>query len=191
MARYLALMLMLCAFASTELSANPADSRCGVEFTKYEGDGYSFEELQRRVANDPGDADALAHLGLLYEEQENRRRALELYEQAIHQRPECWIGYYFAGLVAPKVASDMEILQSQYFQKAVELDPELAQDSDIQAFWARTRRRPPPIMIKEAPSALGMGQGWTLLAGVGLGMLVGIAMTLLITRKRSVGQMPR
>jgi len=160
-----------------------------VGFAKRPISEYSPESLKNRVERDPMDVDALIHLGLHVEEQDQDSRAYALYERAIQARSDCSLGYLFAGLVEERIsghaASDAEVKM----HKALSLDPSLRNDPNVEGFF----RRHPRLVLgasskeTESPSVTNnlLGSANRFLIGVGVGLLLSAPFVYLARRKQS------
>jgi tetratricopeptide (TPR) repeat protein len=117
----------------------------GVAFSKRDPKQYTPTALQERIARDPADVDALIHLGLRMEELGQAEGADDLYLRAIQARPQCYLGYYFAGLVEERIGNHLGRESVRKINKAVGLDPDLRNDPNVKAFLARhpTQTRDP------------------------------------------------
>jgi len=113
----------------------------GVGYTNRPSSEYSAENLKKRVAGHPKDVDALIHLGINLEEKDEFGEAYSLYEKAIQARPDCYLGYYFAGLVTDRISTRSASEAEVNIAKAVSLNPALREDGNIQGFMSRHTRR--------------------------------------------------
>ncbi len=165
------------------------DKGCqGVEFAKKPLSLYSPNALRTRLEQNPADVDALIHLGLHLEEQDQFTQAYALYERAIRARPDCHLGYYFAGLVGDRIAGGAAFDAEVKIRRAISLSPGLATDPNVQSFLKRHSQlaaRPPS---KEAPSVTDMllASANRFLVGVGVGLLLAAPLVYVAGRKRMI-----
>jgi len=170
------LLFAACVFVSIfPLYARSADGCVGVNFAKSPSDQYSPENLQKRLARDPKDVDALINLGIHLEEVDQITESYGLYKRAIDAKPECYLGYQFAGLVADRISRRTSAEADADIHKALSLDPSIAKDGNVEAFLNRhapvvsTDAKSPQSVPKEDVSALG---GSRFLIGIGVGLLL-------------------
>lgn len=109
----------------------------GVGYAKHTQSEYSLESLKKRLEKDPKDVDALIHTGLHVEEKEGFAQAEALYERAIQAKPDCYLGYYFAGLVEDRISRKATSDAELNISKAVNLNPSLHDDGNVQGFIKR------------------------------------------------------
>src|SRR5882672_2937811 len=123
-------------------AAFPQDGKgCeGVQYSKKPFAQYSPEKLQQRIRQDPSDVDALINLGIRLEEQDQTAEAKALYERAIKAKPDCYLGYYFAGLAAETISTDSASEANTKIRKAISLDPRLENDPNVKGFMKRHPR---------------------------------------------------
>jgi tetratricopeptide (TPR) repeat protein len=150
----------------------------GVKYSKRPFAEYSPEKLQQRIRQDPSDVDALINLGIRLEEQDQTAEAKALYERAIKAKPDCYLGYYFAGLAAETISTDSASEADTKIRKAISLDPRLENDPNVKGFMKRHSRpmasavptdtEPPPlnrqILAGSNRFYVGMGVGIILAA---------------------------
>ena len=152
---HLLVVVFLLATCGPSASAQDDKGCEGVKFAKHPRSEYSLANLKGRLEKDPKDVDALVHLGLHLEEQDQFNGADYLYKGAIQARPGCYLGYYFAGLledrISRKAASDAEA----NVNKALGLKPSLRDNGNVQGFMKRRAREmnSAPPEAQEQPSA--------------------------------------
>lgn len=125
----------------------------GVEFVGRPGEQYSLDDLRKRMKRDPADVEALIKLGLYLEEQDQFAQALALYERVIEAKPDCYLGYQFAGLVIEKNSWKAFLDREKKLLKALELDPTLKKDPNLRGFLKRRSElaNPPPKAAEPPP----------------------------------------
>jgi tetratricopeptide (TPR) repeat protein len=168
----IALLLATCvpsAFAEDEKGCQ------GVGYAKQPFAQYSPEKLHARLERDPKDVDALINVGIRLEEQNQISHADALYERAIQAKPDCYLGYLFAGLVRDRISQKAAADAEANIRKALSLNPSLHDDGNVRGFM---KRHPQPQGAvgtqKETPSEikeiLTIANRFSV--GLGVGMLV-------------------
>jgi tetratricopeptide (TPR) repeat protein len=161
----------------------------GVGFAKPPFSQYSPENLRKRIERDPKDVNALIHLGTHLEERDQLRQAEALYDRAIQAKPNCSLGYLFAGLLREKIGREATSDAEANIRKALSLNPSLWNEGNVQGF----RMRHPQLMgsvpssQKDLPSStdqlLSGGDRFTI--GLGVGLLLATPFVYLARRRRS------
>jgi len=182
------LLFSACVFLlSVRLYAQSDDGCAGVNFAKAPSDQYSPENLQKRLARDPKDVDALINLGIHLEEMEQITEASALYKRAIDAKPECYLGYQFAGLVADRISRKTSLEADIDIHKALNLNPDIAKDGNVEAFLNRhahlvaTPVKSAESVPKEDGFALG---GSCFVIGIGVGLLLSTPLIYFLRRRR-------
>lgn len=176
-----ACLLLVC----LPVSGQSGDGCTGVSFAKAPSDQYSPENLQKRLARDPKDLDALINLGIHLEEMDQLTEAYALYNRAIDAKPECYLGYQFAGLAADRISRKMSLDADTDIHKALNLNPGIAKDGNVEAFVKRhSHSVATPAKSAESPDdgfALG---GSRFFIGIGVGLLLSTALIYFLRRRR-------
>lgn len=166
------------------------DKGCeGVGFAKHSPTQYSLANLRKRLERNPADVDALINLGIDLEEQDQINQAYALYQRAIQAKPDCSLGYLFAGLVEERIGGTASSDAEVKIRKALSLDPSLRRDGNVESFLKRHApivTRPPSDETRPASSAedlLAFSNHF--LIGVGIGIL--LAMPFLYVARRRWG----
>ena len=161
----------------------------GVGFAKHSPAQYSPQNLRKRLERNPADVDALINLGIHLEEQDQITQADALYQRAIEAKPDCYLGYLFAGLVESSISGRESSKAEAKIRKAISLDRSLRNDPNVQSFL---KSHPltfggPPAKEVQAPSLTGdlLGSANTFLIGVGVGLLLAMPFLYLARRKPS------
>ncbi len=105
-----------------------------VEYAKRPYSQYSTDALQKRLERNSADVDALVNLGIRLEEQGQLAQAEALYEKAIQTKPDCSLGYLFAGLVRDRISRKASSEAEANIRKALSLNPSLQNDGNVQGF---------------------------------------------------------
>lgn len=187
---YLRLAITACLLlACLPLSAQSGDLCTGVNFAKAPTDQYSPESLQERLARDPKDVDALINLGIHLEEINQITEAYGLYKRAIDARPDCYLGYQFAGLVADRISRRTSSESDVDIHRALSLNPSIAKDGNVEAFL---RSHAPSLgapveSAESAPKDVGSPFGGTsrFLIGIGVGLMLSTPFIYLVRRRRT------
>jgi tetratricopeptide (TPR) repeat protein len=158
-----------------------------VRFAKLPASEYSPEKLQKRLVDNPGDVDALINLGIHLEEQGKDSDAYVLYGKAIQTKPDCSLGYMFAGFVQDKISGQMSMEAEAKINKALSLDPSLQSDPNVKNFQKLHRRyqsssQSKPDFEQTSISLLSIGSRF--LIGVGAGILLMVPVVYLAGRKQ-------
>ena len=161
----------------------------GVGYTKHPRSEYSPEHLKGLLERDPNDVDALVDLGLHLEEQDKILQADALYERAIQAKPDCYLGYYFAGLVAERISEQASSDAEAKIRKAVGLDPRLENDPNVKGFMKRhTRPMASQLPVERDLPSLSRqvlaGSNW-FYVGVGVGIFLATLLFYLSRFKRT------
>ena len=109
----------------------------GVGFATRRASEYSPGKLKERIQSDRNDVDALIHLGIHLEEQNELSEAEALYARTILAKPDCSLGYLFAGLVRNRISSGENSRAEADIRKAVTLNPSLRMDGNVQGFLSQ------------------------------------------------------
>jgi len=161
----------------------------GVGYAQRPSAQYSHENLRKRLKLNPGDVDALINLGIHLEEQGQSAQAYALYERAIQAKPDCYLGYYFAGLVEDRISRNAASEAEAKIYKALSLDASVQTDPNIQGFMRAHPRRVGGLSSteNESPSVTNqiLSSSDRFLAGVGVGLLLATPFLYLARRKRS------
>jgi tetratricopeptide (TPR) repeat protein len=159
----------------------------GVGFAKLAHAQYSPENLQKRLERNPADVDALINLGIHLEEQDQDSKAYALYEKAIQARPDCSLGYQFAGLVEERISEHAASDADAKMHRVLALDPSLRNDPNVQGFFKRHPRSVIGSSFKEAPSPSVttdlLATSNRFLVGVGVGLLLAAPFVYFARRK--------
>jgi tetratricopeptide (TPR) repeat protein len=149
---------------------------------------YSPENLRNQLKRNPKDVNALLHLGAYLEEEGQLRQAEDLYERAIQVKPDCYLGYLFAGLLRHRISERTSSEAEANIRKALSLKPSLWNDPNVQNF----RTRHPDLMGKPLPSQeelpsipeelLSGSEKFTI--GLGIGLLLAVPLVYLARRRR-------
>lgn len=185
---YLHLLFTACAFVLFFPPYAQSDDGCaGVNFAKAPSDQYSPENLQRRLDRDPKDVDALINLGIHLEEVDQITEAYALYKRAIDAKPDCYLAYQFAGLVADRISRKTSAEADTDIHKALSLNPSTAKDGNVEAFLNRHA----PLAVAPAKSAESAPKedssawgGSRFVVGIGVGLLLSTAFIYLFRRRR-------
>jgi tetratricopeptide (TPR) repeat protein len=161
----------------------------GVAFARHEPRQYTLVALQKRVERNPPDLDAIIHLGLHMEEIGKIEKADNLYLRAIRARPDCYLGYYFAGLVEERISDHLRSESLRKINKALALDPSLRDDPNVRAFLARhpsqTRTPTPKPGVLRTPLGELVASANRFWIGVGAGFLLAAPLLFFLRRKRA------
>jgi tetratricopeptide (TPR) repeat protein len=161
----------------------------GVGYAKQPFAQYSPENLQKRLQRDPADVDALTSLGIHLQEQDQLNQAEALYERAVQAKPDCYLGYYFAGLVEERISTHAASDAEAKMYKALSLNPSLRNDPNVEGFFRRHPRSVIGASSKEteSPSVTNnlLGSANRFLIGVGVGLLLSAPFVYLARRKQS------
>jgi tetratricopeptide (TPR) repeat protein len=134
------------------------------------------------------DVDALVSLGIYLEEHGQVRQAVNLYDRAIKAKPNCDLGYYFAGLAEERVSEEMASDAQQKMCKAVNLNAHLQTYPNVVAYFgqhplpgARAASGPTP-----SPPTLSdlLAHGNQFVMGMGAGLLLAALLVYAVGRKR-------
>ena len=150
-----------------------------VEFVKQPLSRYSPESLRTRLQRNPADVDALLNLGVHLEEQEQISEAEALYEKAIETKPDCYLGYLFAGLVCERIGEKKAGEANADIHKALTLEPNLSNDGNVQGFLKRHMH--PPLLNYVSPIEEDMHPDARRILGAGNRFLIGLGTGVLIT----------
>ncbi|HKO03955.1 MAG TPA: tetratricopeptide repeat protein [Candidatus Acidoferrales bacterium] len=148
---------------------------------------YSPKSLHKRLERNPKDVDALINLGIDLEEEGQTTQAEVLYERAIQAQPSCYLGYYFSGLalegIGGKASADAEV----NILRAINLNPSLQTDGNVQGFMSRHPRRMSgvPPKANELPSVTTeyLSSANRFLIGVSVGLLLAVPLVYFYRRK--------
>jgi len=160
----------------------------GVGFAKRQFKGYGPDILRNRLKDNPSDVDALVHLGLYLEEHGQIRQAVDLYNQAIQAKPNCELGYYFAGLAEDRFSEQIASDALAKMHRALSLDPDLQTDPNVEAFFkwhlqpgvgAASR----PTELPSTPNEL-LASSNHFIMGLGVGLLLSAPLLYTVRRKR-------
>ena len=161
-------------------------------FAKQSSSQYSPENLRKRLDRDPADVDALINLGIHLEEKGQITEADALYERAIQAKPDCYLGYLFAGLVRDRISQEASSDAEAKIRKAISLDPTLRSDPNVQGFL---KLHPltfggPPAREIQSPSATDhlLDSANHFFIGVGVGLLLAMPFPYLARRKQSASR---
>jgi len=159
----------------------------GVGFAKHSSNQYSPEALRKRLERDPADVDALIHLGIHLEEEDHITQADALYQRAIEAKPDCYLGYYFAGLVEARISGQAASGAEAKIRKAISLDSTLRDDPNVQGFLKTHpltfgRQASKEIQSPSVASEL-LGSANHFLVGMGIGLLLAMPFLYLARRK--------
>jgi tetratricopeptide (TPR) repeat protein len=161
----------------------------GVGYAKQPFAQYSPENLRKRLQVEPTDVDTLVNLGIRLEEQDRILEADALYERAIQAKPDCYLGYYFAGLVSERISEQSSTNAEARIHKALSLNPSLQNDGNVEGFMKRHPQLMggPPTKEKVAPSLMSdlLATANGFLVGVGVGLLLAASFVYLAHRKRN------
>jgi tetratricopeptide (TPR) repeat protein len=175
--------------ACLPLSAQSGDGCVGVNFAKAPSDQYSPENLQKRLARDPKDVDALINLGIHLEEVDQITEAYGFYKRAIDARPDCYLGYQFGGLVADRISRKTSSEAGVDIHRALSLNPSIAKDGNVEAFLkSRAPSLSTPVKSAESvPKDVGSAFEGTsrFLIGIGVGLMLSTPFIYLVRRRRS------
>jgi tetratricopeptide (TPR) repeat protein len=161
----------------------------GVGFAGPPFSQYSPESLGKQLERNPNDVNALIHLALYLEEQDQLRQAEGLYERAIQAKPNCYLGYLFAGLLRDRISERTSSLAEANIRKALSFKPSLWNDPNVHNF----RMSHPDLMGKPLPSQkelasipeelLSGSDRFTI--GLGVGLLLAAPFVYLARRRKS------
>jgi tetratricopeptide (TPR) repeat protein len=161
----------------------------GIGYAKHPQSEYSTEKLKARLEKDSRDVDALIHTGLHLEEKEEFEQAHSLYESAIHSKPNCYLGYYFAGLVEDRISRRAAANAEANIGKALSLNPSLHEDGNVQSFMQRharptsgTSSSGPTIPIDTSHIMTG---GNPFCIGLGIGLLLAVLVLYIAKSRRT------
>jgi len=166
----------------------------GVQFVKRPYSEYSPARLKQRLERDAADVDALLNLGSHEEEQGNLREAEAFFDKAIRTRPDCYLGYYFAGLIRDRL-SRQELSRSEAdIRKALTLNPDLRTDGNIEAYINSHRdlwgvRPVAPAVEEPWRPAVILARANHFFIGLGAGLFLGTVM--LAFKARARGRAPQ
>jgi tetratricopeptide (TPR) repeat protein len=161
----------------------------GVGFAGPPFSQYSPENLRKQLERNPNDVNALLHLAAYLEEEDQLWQAEGLYERAIQAKPNCYLGYLFAGLLRDRISERTSSLAEANILKALSLKPSLWNDGSLHSFRIRHPdfiRKPPPGQ-KELPSIpqelLSGSDRFTI--GLGVGLILATPFIYFARRRRS------
>jgi tetratricopeptide (TPR) repeat protein len=145
--------------------------------------------LRKRLKKDPSDVDALVNLGTYLEERGHVRQAVDLYNRAIQAKPNCSLGYYFAGLAEERVSEEAASDARQKMYEAVSLDADLQTDPNVRAYFGR---HPLPAALAASnptpspptPSNL-LASGNRFVMGMGVGLLLAALLVYVLRRRQA------
>jgi len=150
---------------------------------------YSPKNLRKQLERNPKDVNALIHLALYLEEQDQLRQAEGLYERAIQAKPNCYLGYLFAGLLRDRISRRASSDAEANIRKALSLKASLWNDGNLHSF----KMRHPELMGKAPPSQkelpsipeelLSGSDRFTI--GLGVGLILATPFVYLACRRRS------
>jgi tetratricopeptide (TPR) repeat protein len=150
---------------------------------------YSAKDLRKQLERDPKDVNALIHLALYLEEQDQLRQAEDLYERAIQAKPNCYLGYLFAGLLSHRISERISSDAEANIRKALSLKPSLWNDPNVHNF----RMSHPDLMGRPLPSQkelpsireelLSGSEKFTI--GLGVGLILAAPFVYFARRKKS------
>jgi len=181
---FLTAVCLLTVFVPCVVAQSP-DGCEGVNYAKRPSGQYSPESLRNRLKKKPKDVDALINLGSYLEEQGQLFGAYALYQRAIEAKPNCYLGYYFAGLVEDRISRQTYQAALVDIHRAASLDPSLAKDPNVEALIrSHTKLIPEPHTEPAAGMSDFPSSGNRFLIGVGVGILLTAPVVYLLRRKR-------
>jgi tetratricopeptide (TPR) repeat protein len=189
----MAVVLLLFAIAAPYVVGQEEKGCDGVRYAKRPHSDYSSENLKRRLERNPGDVDALIHTGLRLEEQDEFDQAYALYKRAIQARPDCSLGYLFAGLVGERISEKMIAEAEANVRQAISLNPKLRHDGNVQGFMkqhSRTMGGYVPLEKQQPSEAVRvLATASRFYIGLGVGVLLA-ACAFYLARFRRTGRVP-
>jgi hypothetical protein len=183
---YLQLTTTACLFlVCLPVFGQSGDGCAGVNFAKAPSDQYSPDNLQKRLAREPKDVDALINLGIHLEEVNQITEAYALYKKAIDAKPDCYLGYQFAGLVADRISRRMSLEADTDIHRALTLNQGIAKDGNVEAFLNRHAPSvsPPAKNAESVPKNDSVLGGERFVIGIGVGLLLSTPLIYLLRRR--------
>ena len=113
--------------------------------------------------------------------------AYGLYKRATDAKPECYLGYQFAGLVADRISRKTSSESDTDIHKALNLNPGIAKDGNVEAFLNRHARlvATPTKSVEPVPKEEGTRLGRSLfVVGVAVGLLLSTPIIYVLRRRR-------
>jgi len=188
------LILFLLAVFAPSLSAFEEKGCEDVGFAQRAPSQYSQNALKQRLERDPADVDALIHLGIYEQEHGHSSTAAALFDRAISAKPNCSLGYYFAGLIHDGLSNVERSRSEADIRKALTLNPGLRSDGNIQGYMSSH-----PHLWAVRPVAPVIEEPWRLsrilatanhfLIGLGLGLFMA-TLIYYIARRGKPGERP-
>ena len=114
------LMLLLFSIPSCSKGEETAKKTAGPAFNPYSGESV-FDEVQRKLKENPNDPDALFHMADLYERNAQYKEAIETYKKALKIRPGSGYIYFKIGTAYDRINQPAEAVTA--FQSAIKLMP--------------------------------------------------------------------
>jgi len=117
------LMLFLFSISACSKKEEPANKTAGPAFNPYSGESV-FEEVQRKLKENPNDPDALFHMADLYERNAQYKEAIDAYKKVLKIRPGSGYVYFKIGTAYDRINQPAEAVTA--FQAAIKHMPTYA-----------------------------------------------------------------
>jgi Flp pilus assembly protein TadD len=119
----IALLLLIPALLSCKKEA-PKDNQAPARVLNSASNSSIFDEVKKKVDQNPGDAEALYHLADLYDRNEQYAEAVETYKKVVALKPDMGYAYFKMGTAYDRINQPAEAVAA--FKKAVTLMPKNA-----------------------------------------------------------------
>ena len=116
------LLLLPLVFACSK-GEEPTKKTAGPAFNPYSGESV-FDEVQRKLKENPNDPDALFHMADLYERNAQYKEAIDTYKKALKIRPGSGYIYFKIGTAYDRINQPAEAVDA--FQSAIKHMPNYA-----------------------------------------------------------------
>ncbi len=117
------LMLLLFSILACSKGEEPAKKTAGPAFNPYSGESV-FDEVQRKLKENPNDPDALFHMADLYERNAQYKEAIDTYNKVLKIRPGSGYVYFKIGTAYDRMNQPAEAVTA--FQSALKHMPTYA-----------------------------------------------------------------
>jgi len=118
------LMLLFSLIFACSRGEQPQEKKAAVRTTNPYSNESVFDEVQRKLKENPNDVDALFHLADLYERNAQYKEAIETYTKALKFKPEAGYIYFKMGTAYDRINQPAEAVKA--FQSALKYMPSYA-----------------------------------------------------------------
>ncbi len=116
-------ILLFSLFSACSKGDQPSEKSSGPAVNPYSGDSV-FNEVQRKLQENPNDADALYHLADLYDRDAQYKEAIETYKKVLKLKPDSGYVYFKIGTAYSRLNQPSEAVTA--LQSAVKYMPDYA-----------------------------------------------------------------